>query len=436
MSDGSDVADCIAEPASSGDPYILACFEPFGTDLTADQVLAIDRIADRIADSVGTVLPMDRVLIVGHSSRFRDPLKEEAEEARERDESARERAENVKAELVARLLRRGVDPDAIQMPVFSMSDRSGRPGISSETEEGRNLNRRVEVFLGGTPFGPVPEPPPPRPSEPEPKKERPFPARTSDLGKWFDEPRFLMKGVQFHAGAALDEGFLRWMARLIRAFEQVDTELHDEDLRRARQRVLDLRGDRRRIERLPHGPERKRRLAKLESQTEAARKERQRVTRERGFRGGSVEWAMQAFVTEAGLAVSPPLPGPPSTLDGAFVMHVFGARDIAAVVDEEARQIAEVHSHPSGFGPASELPSRPDRKGAGERKERPGGFHSFLLTPSGKLKEYNGDGVVRVLSRIPKPTREQSDFARRFLGDHREALLEFQRRQDRKHDLK
>lgn len=115
--------------------YTLACFEPYGTMLLAEHRSRLDEIAKRIRDSRRSMEPVDHVTLIGHSAFFRasDPA----------EEMAQERAENAASYLRSALSKLNVTD--VELRVGNVGTRE--PRTTNDTQEGRDLNRRVEIHL-------------------------------------------------------------------------------------------------------------------------------------------------------------------------------------------------------------------------------------------------------------------------------------------------
>jgi len=116
---------------------IVACFEAYKTRLRNFHNRQLDAIADRIAESRGWKVPVDYITVVGHSARFKpsDPV----------EENAKGRAESVAQALEQKLRKRNIDDFEIVTASFGDS----QPRATNSTRNGRALNRRAEIILGG-----------------------------------------------------------------------------------------------------------------------------------------------------------------------------------------------------------------------------------------------------------------------------------------------
>jgi len=115
--------------------YTLACFKAYKTYLLSSHKQQLEKIADKIQDSRQWMTPIDQVTMVGHSAFYKksDPA----------DEMALERAINAAEYLQQALLKRGLRD--IKITTGGVGTRE--PRTTNANQQGRNLNRRVEIFL-------------------------------------------------------------------------------------------------------------------------------------------------------------------------------------------------------------------------------------------------------------------------------------------------
>jgi len=118
-------------------PLIISCFEAYKTGLRSFHNRQLDEIADRIVASRNWKVPVDYITVVGHSARFKatDPV----------EENAKGRAESVARALEQKLKKRNIDDFEIVTASFGDS----QPRATNSTRDGRALNRRAEIILGG-----------------------------------------------------------------------------------------------------------------------------------------------------------------------------------------------------------------------------------------------------------------------------------------------
>ena len=119
----------------TSEPMIIACFEAYKVDVLPIHKKQLDAIVDTIERTRDLKRPLNKITLIGHSSKFRqsDPV----------NENARQRAQSVARALRQRLTKRGID--GVLIVTAHRGIRS--PRTTNSTRNGRALNRRVEVFL-------------------------------------------------------------------------------------------------------------------------------------------------------------------------------------------------------------------------------------------------------------------------------------------------
>jgi len=126
-------------PDCDSNPLILDCFESYSVELRDAHLKQLDAIADDVKKRRSTGAAVHSITIRGHSATWRptDPV----------EENARARANRAFHALWSRLVARKINADKIIFKVVGAAD--SEPRVSNSTEDGRALNRRVEIDLGG-----------------------------------------------------------------------------------------------------------------------------------------------------------------------------------------------------------------------------------------------------------------------------------------------
>ena len=187
----SQVGECPNRPAASLLPgitcqdhpdvpppsMVLACFDPFKTDLKEHHYRQLDALIARISESFENGTAFNRIHIVGHGAKWPPGSKDE------RIAISKSRAARVQNELVKRLMAAGIDLRQIEITKTGVG--CMQPRVPTNSKANRRLNLRVVVELRrrsvtppgpkppGPGPGPGPKPPGPGPSPPAPLPKAP-----------------------------------------------------------------------------------------------------------------------------------------------------------------------------------------------------------------------------------------------------------------------
>lgn len=126
------------QPDRNMAPLILDSYPPFEVEPTEQHLVMLEELAQHIADSFRTNTPMDVITINGFSVQWGDDQNTEA--------TAQLRAQHVERELSRRLATRNVVVEQIRFFVRGLG--ASQPRVSNSTQQGRKLNRRVEIVIG------------------------------------------------------------------------------------------------------------------------------------------------------------------------------------------------------------------------------------------------------------------------------------------------
>lgn len=124
-------------PSCYQNPFVLACFKPYKTELRAKHLKQLNTVADHIVGSMKWKQPDNYISVVGHAATYGNNT--------DFDANARARAHNTAVTLEGLIQEKG----GVRFTIKEISLGDSEPRVMNSTQKGRSLNRRVEIVLSG-----------------------------------------------------------------------------------------------------------------------------------------------------------------------------------------------------------------------------------------------------------------------------------------------